>query len=149
MDQCWIIINCKFWNKLHWNFNRKSIFDLRDPISSGNVKNGNACQPSSAEWLLTICFKNLYESVYLEALGSSFLKKSTYLSMYGWDILSGFQRVPLKFHTKYLTHPLKDTIFFIRYGKFESSQIYEYAFLKRPLAVHLSSHGGRRPVSGF
>ena len=35
-----------------------------------------------------------------------------------------FQRKPLKFHTKYLTHVLKDTIF-KQCWKFKSSQIYE------------------------
>ena len=35
-----------------------------------------------------------------------------------------FQREPLKFHTKYLTHTLKETIF-IQYWKFRRSQIYE------------------------
>ena len=33
-----------------------------------------------------------------------------------------FQRVPLKFHTKYLTHTFKD-VFFIQCWKFQSSQI--------------------------
>ena len=35
-----------------------------------------------------------------------------------------FQREPLKFRTKFLTHTLKETIF-IWYRKFMSSQIYE------------------------
>ena len=37
-----------------------------------------------------------------------------------------FQRYPLKFHTKYFTHILKDTIF-MQCWKFKSSQIYELA----------------------
>ena len=50
--------------------------------------------------------------------------------MYGkdilWRILKGtFEREPLKFHTKYFTHILKDTIFIHVCWNFKSSWILE------------------------
>ena len=58
-----------------------------------------------------------------------------------------FQRVPLKFLSKYLIHTLKDVIFIqswiLRFLKFKSS----YAFLKRTRAIrrHIAGYNTLRP----
>ena len=55
----------------------------------------------------------------------------SYLTMYGKIFWVEFQRVPLKFHPKYLTHTLKDVIYIQRWNlralRFKSS----CAFLKQ------------------
>ena len=61
-------------------------------------------------------FKNTYDLLNLRAL------KFSHFSMYGQGICVEFQRVPLKFHTKYFTHTLKD-IFFAKHINFKSSSI--------------------------
>ena len=56
-------------------------------------------------------FKNAYELVNLRALKSSLLNKLQIFQCIGKIFCVEFQRVPLKFHTKYLTYTVKDTIF--------------------------------------
>ena len=51
-----------------------------------------------------------------------------------------FQKHPLKFHTKYLTHSLK-FVYFVKKCKFESSKIYE--FLKVVAWVKLNPNMGK------
>ena len=78
-------------------------------------------------------FKNTYELLNLRALKISMLHKNHIFQRMGQIFCVEFRRVPLKFHTKYLTHILKDTIFTQRGNfralRFKSSQV----FLKCPL----------------
>ena len=79
-------------------------------------------------------FKNPYELLNLRALKISMLYKSHIFQCMSKIFCVEFQRVPLKFHAKYLTHTLKDKSFMkhwnfnIRALRVKSS----YAFLKRP-----------------
>ena len=65
-------------------------------------------------------FKNTYELLNLKALKISKLHKNHIFQCMGKIFCVEFQRVPLKFHTKYLTHTLKD-VDFIHIWKFKSS----------------------------
>ena len=65
-------------------------------------------------------FKNAYELLNLRALKISMLYKNRTFQCMGKIFCVEFQRVPLKFHTKYLTHTLKD-VDFIQRWKFKSS----------------------------
>ena len=67
-------------------------------------------------------FKNTYELLNLRALKISKLHKNHIFQCMGKIFCVEFQRVPLKFHTKYLTHTLKD-VYFINIWKFKSSLI--------------------------
>ena len=67
-------------------------------------------------------FKNTYELLNLRALKISKLHKNHIFQCMGKIFCVEFQRVPLKFHTKYLTHTLKD-VDFINIWKFKSSLI--------------------------
>ena len=69
-------------------------------------------------------FKNTYELLNLRALKISKLHKNHIFQCMGKIFCVEFQRVPLKFHTKYLTHTLKD-VDFINIWKFKSSLIYQ------------------------
>ena len=69
-------------------------------------------------------FKNTYELLNLRALKHSPVNKIHIIQCMGEIFCVEFQRYPLKFHTKYPTHTLKDVIF-IQYWNFKSS----YAFL--------------------
>ena len=59
-------------------------------------------------------FKNAYELLNLRALKISMLYKKHIFQCMGEIFCVEFQRVPLKFHTKYLTHTLKDVDFILR-----------------------------------
>ena len=63
-------------------------------------------------------FKNAYELLNLRALKISMLYKSHIFQCMGKIFCVEFQRVPLKFHTKYHTHTLKDVDFIHRSGIF-------------------------------
>ena len=65
-------------------------------------------------------FKNAYELLNLRALEISVLYKIHIFQCMGKIFCVEFQRVPLKFHTKYRTHILKD-VNFIHKWKFKSS----------------------------
>ena len=65
-------------------------------------------------------FKNAYELLNLRALKISMLYKNRIFQCMGMIFCVEFQRYPLKFHSKYLTHTLKD-VYFIRSWKFKSS----------------------------
>ena len=67
-------------------------------------------------------FNNTYELLNLRALKISKLHKNHIFQCMGKIFCVEFQRVPLKFHTKYLTHTLKD-VDFIHIWKFKSSLI--------------------------
>ena len=57
-------------------------------------------------------FKNTYELLNLRALKISKLHKNHIFQCMGKIFCVEFHRVPLKFHTKYLTHTLKDVDLF-------------------------------------
>ena len=65
-------------------------------------------------------FKNAYELLNLRARKMSVLYKKHIFQCMGKIFCVEFQRVPLKFHTKYLTHTLKDVDFNYKW-KFQSS----------------------------
>ena len=65
-------------------------------------------------------FKNTYELLNLSALKFSHVNKIHIFQCMGKIYCVEFQRYPLKFHTKYLTHTLKDMIF-IQLWNFKSS----------------------------
>ena len=67
-------------------------------------------------------FKNLYELLTLRALQISMFHKNFIFQCMGKIFCVEFQRYPLKFHTKYLTHTLED-MYFIHRWKFKSSWI--------------------------
>ena len=56
-------------------------------------------------------FKNTYELLNLRALKNKFLYKNQIFQSMSKIFWVEFQRFPLKFHTKYLTHTLKDDPF--------------------------------------
>ena len=66
------------------------------------------------------CFKNTYELLNLRALKISILYKKNFFQYMGKIFCVEFQRVPLKFHTKYFTQTLTDVDFIHRW-KFKSS----------------------------
>ena len=65
-------------------------------------------------------FKNAYELLTLRALKFSYVNKIHIFQCMGKIFCVEFQRYPLKFHTKYLTHTLKDMIF-MQFWNFKSS----------------------------
>ena len=65
-------------------------------------------------------FKKTYELLNLRALKISPVNKIHIFQCMGKIFCVEFQRVPLKFHTKYLTHTLKDMIF-MQFWNFKSS----------------------------
>ena len=74
-------------------------------------------------------FKNAYELLNLRAFKITVLYKNHIFQCMGKIFCVEFQMVPLKFHTKYLTHTLK-YVDFIHRWKFESSYI-QLLFTKR------------------
>ena len=65
-------------------------------------------------------FKNTYELLNLRALKFSYVNKIHIFQCMGKIFCVEFQRYPLKLHTKYLTHTLKDMIF-MQFWNFKSS----------------------------
>ena len=65
-------------------------------------------------------FKNTYELLTLRALKFSYANKIHIFQCMGKIFCVEFQRYPLKFHTKYLTHTLKDMIL-MQFWNFKSS----------------------------
>ena len=65
-------------------------------------------------------FKNAYELLHLRALKYSPVNKIHILQCMGEIFCVEFQSYPLKFHTKYLTHALKDMIV-MQHWNFKSS----------------------------
>ena len=122
---------CKIW----------SIKQTRDFVLNINVWPIGAWilseSPLSQRWAFisvtfcNICLggvsKNTYELLNLRALKFSLANKIHIFQCMGKIFCVEFQRYPLKFHTKYLTHTLKDMIFIQHWNlRFKSS----YAFLK-------------------
>ena len=73
-----------------------------------------------SEWDCRGRFKNAYELLNLRALKIPMLYKNRIFQCMSKIFCVEFQRVPLKFHTKYLTHALKDVNFIHRWN-FKSS----------------------------
>ena len=71
-------------------------------------------------WWLGGRFKNTYELLNLKALKFSYVNKIHIFQCMGKIFCVEFQRYPLTFHTKYLTHTLKDMIF-MQFWNFKSS----------------------------
>ena len=69
---------------------------------------------------MKVAIKNAYELLILRALKISMLYKNNIFQCMGKIFCVEFQRVPLKFYTKYLAHTLKDVNFFHKW-KFMSS----------------------------
>ena len=65
-------------------------------------------------------FRNTYELLNLRALKFSIVNKTRIFQCMGKIFCVEFQRYPLRFHTKYLTHALQDMIFML-YWNFKSS----------------------------
>ena len=84
-----------------------------DLAKSRNISMINTSRPGG-------CFKNTYELLNLRALKFSPVNKIYIFQCMGKIFCVEFQRCPLKFHTKYLTHTLKDMIFILRWN-FKSS----------------------------
>ena len=102
--------------KLHIKF---VLNKIQFPVKAGHRPgNKSLPEPTMAQLLdeyesIEGCFKNVYEFLKLTALKFSPANKMHIFQCMG-KIFVGFQRVPLKFHTKYLTHTLKDAIFIQR-----------------------------------
>ena len=94
-----------------------SMLCIEDP---GNFKLGQYWMLFYACWWPGGRFKNTYELLNLRALKISKLHKNHIFQCMGKIFCVEFQRVPLKFHTKYLTHTLKD-VEFIHIWNFKSS----------------------------
>ena len=77
-------------------------------------------------------FKNAYELLNLRALEISMLFKDHIFQCMGKIFCVEFQRVSLKFHTKYLTQTLKD-VDFIHRGKFNLDLRAHKCFWNAPL----------------
>ena len=82
----------------------------------------HSLRPSDAIWCLGTWghFKNTYELLNVRSLKISTLYKTCIFKCMGKIFCMEFQRYPLKFHTKYLTHTLKD-VHFMHKWKFKSS----------------------------
>ena len=83
-----------------------------------------SCVRRCAMVLRSVCrggrFKNTYELLNLRALKFQYVNKIHIFQCMGKIFCVEFQGYPLKFHTKYLTHTLKDMIF-MQFWNFKSS----------------------------
>ena len=125
------ISKCNFLNKLCFKFHRSlqvcPQFQLGNKSLYLHIEAG--CQTGDTHypvyWRIYASssggrFKNAYELLNLRALKISIFYKNHIFQCMGKILCVEFQRVPLKFHTKYLTHTLKDVDFIHRW-KFKSS----------------------------
>ena len=116
-----ISIRSGFRNELSWN-------DILCTITSGNYAYPNLIAYISYTLRAMIHpqaipggrFKNTYELLNQRALKFSYVNKIHIFQCMGKIFCVEFQRYPLKFHTKYLTHTLKDMIF-MQFWNFKSS----------------------------
>ena len=76
--------------------------------------------PSCFITVIGYMFKNAYQLSNLRALEIWILHRNSIFQYMGKIFCVEFQRYPLKFHTKYFTHTLKDVHFILRW-KFKSS----------------------------
>ena len=128
----WEQISVKFESEFHHFHSRKCIWNCRLPIRRPFCPGGDELNDGSAS-VMQSCplmsdsnymagghFKNVYELLNLRAVKISMLFKSHIFQYMGKIFCVEFQRVPLKFHTKYLTYTLKDVDSIHRW-KFKSS----------------------------
>ena len=120
------------WTELHWytssDFYPVSVMHVQlqyYPYLSDNSLELSTCYAFLAEPLVWHYepggrFKNTYELLNLRALKFSYVNKIHIFQCMGKIFCVEFQRYPLKFHTKYLTHTLKDMIF-MQFWNFKSS----------------------------
>ena len=102
----------KFWrNHIVWN-------ELRAKLIFHTIC--YAIEKPFMKWAPGKHFKNTHELLNLRALKFSPTNKIYIFQCMGKIFCVEFQRYPLKFHTKYLTHTLKDMIF-IQHWNFKSS----------------------------
>ena len=100
---------------------RKINTEMSEPRNSSHRR--NILQPMALKYgdLKTwVRFKNTYELLNQRALKFSYVNKIHIFQCMGKIFCVEFQRYPLKFHTKYLTHTLKDMIF-MQFWNFKSS----------------------------
>ena len=95
------------------------------PFVRVNTGTGGFPHKEQIIWMFLWClpggrFKNAYELLNLRALKIPILYKNRIFQCMSKIFCVEFQRVPLKFHTKYLTHTLKDVNFITRWN-FKSS----------------------------
>ena len=116
LNQCWSVSSWTGGNKIQWHFNPSANIGLLPVQHQGIIW-------ASAD-VLSIGpggrFKNAYELLDLRALKISMLYKNRIFQCMGKIFCVEFQRVPLKFHTKYLIHTLKN-VDFIQGWRFKSS----------------------------
>ena len=84
----------------------------------------NSNPETQKQWYIRGHFKTTYELLNIRALKISMLYKGRIFQCMGKIFCMEFQKYPLKFHTKYLTHTLKDVDFIHRW-KLKSSSIKE------------------------
>ena len=123
----WFCCNKCLWVELSWSLNNDTFCSPRKKIIRyypGARLNIKTVLPGIGSPIVKITargrFKNAYEVLNLRALKISMLYKSTIFQCMGKIFCVEFQRVPLKFHTKYHTHTLIDVDFIYRW-KFKSS----------------------------
>ena len=117
-----------FWLEFH-----KRLFMVHINTKICNFLNSNLIgwDAKVSWWLQGLCFsaslmlpggflKNTYELLNQRVLKFSYVNKIHIFQCMGKIFCVEFQRYPLKFHTKYLTHTLKDTVF-IQHWNFKSS----------------------------
>ena len=128
---CSEALNATFSNASYWKKKKNDVLFEFEFYSGGygskqfiNISSGdglllNWCLIQGIDYLGGR-FKKTYELLNLRALKISPVNKIHIFQCMGKIFCVEFQRVPLKFHTKYLTHTLKDTIF-IQHWNFKSS----------------------------
>ena len=91
------------------------LWDLTRQITCNYIRiGGGHCDRTGGR------FKNTYELLNLRALKFSYVNRIHICQCMGEIFCVEFQRYPLKFHTKHLTHTLKDMIF-MQFWNFGSS----------------------------
>ena len=98
----------QFPDACHWAKNKHLIKQSQQPVMVLVPNNTTEPQQTMAPGGR---FKNTYELLNLRALKTSMLYKNHIFQCMDKIFCVEFQRVPLKFHTKYLIHALKDVDF--------------------------------------
>ena len=139
LNQCWLFISKVLWHSsegmikecLMISISKRKLTISFLKISSRspryqwvNLSRTNAIYIQDLNMTITVSaggrFKNAYELLNLRALKFSPVNKICIFQCMGLIFCVEFQRHTLKFHTKYLTHTLKDMTF-IQHWNFKSS----------------------------
>ena len=104
---------------IHPLFSLKCYFQV-GPVSYINLSLSSGQRMATWAYSPGGRFNNAYELLTLRALKISMFHKRFIFQCMGKIFCVEFQRYPLKFHTKYLTHTLKDMTF-IQHWNFKSS----------------------------